>query len=62
MQFPLRDMLWTIPASLSLPHHAACWYCQPMSLLNRFRFSSDYAEENAKPQNRQFQQVIPKVT
>ena len=31
------------------------------SLLNRFRFSSDYAEENAMPQNRRFQQVIPKV-
>lgn len=32
MQLPFLDMLWTIPASLSLPHHAACWYCQPMSL------------------------------
>ena len=32
MQLPFLDMLWTIPASFSLPHHAACWYCQPMSL------------------------------
>lgn len=27
-------------------------YCAPRSELNRFRFSSDYAEENAKPQLR----------
>lgn len=27
-------------------------YCAPRSELNRFRFSSDYAEENTKPQLR----------
>ena len=31
MQLPFRDMLCTMPASSSLPHHSACWYCQPMS-------------------------------
>ena len=32
MQLPFRDILCTMPARSSLPVHAACWYCRPMSL------------------------------
>ena len=31
MQLPFLDMLCTTPASLSLSHQPACWYCQPIS-------------------------------
>lgn len=30
MQLPFLDMLWVIPAALSLSVQRGCWYCQPM--------------------------------